>query len=277
MAQANRSLRAGCAGFVVAGTTGESSTLDESEYLELIGWAREAAAGQIPVIAGCSDNATERALSKARAAEQAGANALLVATPHYNKPEPEGLLAHYETLHKATKIPVILYNVPGRTGVNLGLETIVRLSRLPRIIGLKDSTSDITRPARLVRDVDPAFTVLAGEDSTAPAFWAQGARGSISVTANLVPEWLVTCFAAWQSGNAIIFNEYRDKLTPLHQMLFLETSPAPLKYALHRIGIGNGHLRLPLTPPRPETCEAIDDGLERAGLLEPRQVPKRAS
>ncbi|MEO1015066.1 MAG: 4-hydroxy-tetrahydrodipicolinate synthase [Pseudomonadota bacterium] len=260
-----RQIAAGSAAVCPAGTTGESATLSHAEHRRVIELAVEAAAGRVPVIAGVGSNATAEALDLARFAEEAGADGLLAVCGYYNKPTQEGLIAHFTALHDNTSLPIVLYNVPGRTVVGLSVETIAALSKLPRIVGVKDATGDLARVAlqRLASGAD--FIQLSGEDMTAVGFNAMGGRGCIGVTANVAPGLCAKMQKASLSGDFEAALAIQDRLAPLHEVLFIETNPGPVKYAMSVLGLCAPDVRLPLAAPRPETrkrVEAVLQGLE---------------
>ncbi|MCA8933954.1 MAG: 4-hydroxy-tetrahydrodipicolinate synthase, partial [Rhodospirillaceae bacterium] len=217
---------------VPCGTTGESPTLSHAEHMRVVELCVEAVGGRIPVIAGTGSNSTEEAIQLTRHAQDAGASAALVVVPYYNKPTQAGLYAHYEAIHNATDLPIIIYNIPGRSVVDMSVETMARLAELPNIVGVKDSTNDLGRPVLTRRAIGEDFVLLSGEDLTAAAFLAQGGHGCISVTANAAPAQCAKMHRAWREGDLAAFAEVRDSLVPLHRALFLESSPAPVKYAL---------------------------------------------
>ncbi|HNR77673.1 MAG TPA: 4-hydroxy-tetrahydrodipicolinate synthase, partial [Parvularculaceae bacterium] len=228
----DRQVKGGTAAVVPVGTTGESATVTHEEHRRLIALAVEAAAGRATVIAGAGSNSTAEAIEIARFAEKAGADALLTVTGYYNKPTQAGLIAHFTALHDAVSLPIILYNVPGRTVANLSVETIATLSKLTRIVGVKDATGDLARVAlqRLASGAD--FIQLSGEDMTAVGFNAMGGKGCISVTSNVAPDLCAKMQKATLAGDFAAALAVQDRLAPLHDVLFAETSPGPVKYAL---------------------------------------------
>ncbi len=242
----DRQIAAGTTAICPAGTTGESATLGHAEHRRLIDLSVEAAAGRVPVIAGAGSNATAEAIELALHAEAAGADAILSVTGYYNKPTQAGLIAHFTALHEATRLPIVLYNVPGRTVANLSVETIGVLSKLPRIIGVKDATGDLARVAlqRLASGAD--FIQLSGEDMTAVGFNAMGGKGCIGVTANVAPDLCAQMQRASLAGDLATALALQDRLAPLHEALFIETSPAPVKYAMSLLGLCTDEVRLPL-------------------------------
>jgi 4-hydroxy-tetrahydrodipicolinate synthase len=260
---------AGTHGFVPVGTTGESPTLDHAEHERVIELVIEVVAGRRPVIAGTGSNSTAEAISLTAHAKAAGADAALVVTPYYNKPTQEGLFAHYQAIHDAVDIPIIIYNIPGRSVVDMAPHTMARLSRLPNIIGVKDASNDITRPLVTRQLCGAEFCQLSGEDGNALAFLAHGGHGCISVTANVAPALCAAMQDAWAAGRAADALVLQDRLFPLHTALFLETSPAPSKYALSRLGRCSPELRLPLVGVGEATAQAVDAALASAGLIDP--------
>lgn len=259
----DRQIKAGTAAVVPVGTTGESATLSHAEHRRVIELAVEAAGGRVPVIAGAGSNATAEAIELARFAERAGANAILAVTGYYNKPTQAGLIAHFTALHAAVGLPIVLYNVPGRTVANLSIETIGKLSKLPRIIGVKDATGDLARVALQRLASGPDFIQLSGEDMTAVGFNAMGGRGCIGVTANVAPELCARMQAASLAGDLAAAVAIQDQLAPLHEALFIETSPGPVKYAMSLMGLCTADLRLPLAPTSEETQARVRAALER--------------
>ncbi len=261
----------GTHGFVPCGTTGETPTLSEVEHKSLIRACIAQTKGRVPVMAGTGSNSTEKAVDLARFAEKSGADAILVVTPYYNKPTQEGLYQHYKAIHDATDLPVILYNVPGRTGVDISVETVARLGALKRIAGIKDAAPDLSRPLQIRHELGPDFIQLSGEDATVAAYLAQGGHGCISVTANVAPHLCADLHNAWREKDFEAFEQARDLLLPLHKALFIETSPAPAKYCLSRLGLCAEDLRLPLVPVSLATRHKLDVAMEAIGLFPPMQ------
>lgn len=259
-------IASGTHGLVPCGTTGETPTLSDSEHKSLIEACIEAAAGRVPVIAGAGSNATEKALELARFAEKSGADGILVVTPYYNKPSQEGMFQHYKTLNDKQGLPVILYNVPGRTGVELSVETVIRLGALKRIVAIKDASIDLTRPLLIRRALGDDFIQLSGEDGTVAAYLAQGGHGCISVTANVAPKLCAQLHNSWQKKDWKTFTKVRDALMPLHKTLFAETNPAPAKYFLSKMGKIENSLRLPLLPVSAPTRKLLDAAMKEAGV-----------
>lgn len=261
-------IESGTAGFVPVGTTGESPTLDHAEHRRVIELCIEITAGRRPVIAGTGSNATAEAISLTRHAKAAGADAALIVTPYYNKPTQAGLFAHYKAIHDAVDLPIIIYNIPGRSVVDMSPQTMARLAELPNIVGVKDASNDITRPLATREVCGPDFCQLSGEDGNALAFLAHGGHGCISVTANAAPALCAAMHEAWNAGRPAEALAIQRRLFPLHNALFLETNPAPVKYAVSRLGRAGGELRLPLVEVTEATRKAVDAALEYAGLLE---------
>jgi 4-hydroxy-tetrahydrodipicolinate synthase len=239
-------IRHGATALVVGGTTGEAPTLSDAEHGKLVRIAVAIARHRVPVIAGAGANATAHAIELTKDAEGNGADAVLSVVPYYNKPTQEGIVAHYRAIAAATGLPVILYDVPSRTARGLADETVLRLAEVPRIIGLKDAAGDITRPARLRPRLGPEFRLLSGDDALAPAYFAQGGDGCISVTSNLAPGLCRDMFLAVRQGQSARVRRLTGPVTQLSAALFCETNPVPLKYALSRLGLMSARVRLPL-------------------------------
>ena len=259
-------LAAGTDGVVVGGTTGESPVLERGEIEELIRRAKSQIGGRIPVIAGSGTNSTAGSVALSRAAEAAGADALLVVTPYYNKPTQEGLFQHFSAVADAVDIPLILYNVPGRTACDMLADTVARLSQHPRIAGVKEATGDIARGAAILRQARPGFLLLSGDDPTAAELIRIGARGVISVTANVAARAMHELCAAGlagRHGEAMAINE---RLIPLHKALFVESNPIPVKWAVHRLGLIGPGIRLPLTPLSAPLHGAVAAAMAAAGV-----------
>lgn len=257
----------GTHGLVPCGTTGESPTLSHDEHNRVIDLCVEAAAGRIPVIAGTGSNSTDEAIATTAHAKAAGADAALVVTPYYNKPTQAGLYAHYKAIHDAVKIPIVIYNIPGRSAVDMSVETMAELAKLPRIVGVKDATADLTRPSKTRAAIGTKFCQLSGEDATAVAFNAQGGAGCISVTANVAPRLCSQLQQATLDGDYRAALALHDRLMPLHQALFVETSPGPVKFAASLLGLCTPELRLPLVPPGKATQDKVRAAMQAAGIL----------
>lgn len=256
----------GTHGFVPVGTTGESPTLSHAEHERVVELCIEAAARRRPVIAGTGSNATAEAISLTRHAARAGADAALIVTPYYNKPTQDGLYAHYRAIHDATEIPIIIYNIPGRSVIDMSVETMARLAELPRIVGVKDATADIVRPLLTTQRCGAEFCQLSGEDGNALAFLAHGGHGCISVTANVAPALCAAMHEAWRAGRPEEALALQRRLLPLHRALFCETSPAPAKYALARMGKCTEEVRLPLVGLSEASRATVDAALVAVGI-----------
>ncbi len=257
----------GTHGLVPVGTTGESPTLSHEEHRRVVELCVEAARGRVPVIAGTGSNSTAEAIELTAHAKAAGADAALVVTPYYNKPTQEGLYHHYKAIHDAVDLPIIIYNIPGRCVVDMAVETMARLAELPNIVGVKDATNDLARPLRTRTEIGPDFCQLSGEDATVTGFLAQGGHGCISVTGNVAPRLCATLHEAWQKGDLATMGEIRDRLMPLHQALFCETSPAPVKFAASLLGKATDDVRLPLVPATAAARERVRAAMRQAGLI----------
>jgi 4-hydroxy-tetrahydrodipicolinate synthase len=261
-------LQSGTHGLVPAGTTGESPTLSMDEHKEIISRTVKLANGKAVVLAGTGSNNTAEAIELTRHAETAGADAALIITPYYNKPTQEGIFQHFKALHAATNLPLMLYDVPGRTVARLSDELVKRLkNELPRIIGLKDATADLARPLALSLVFNDDFRLFSGEDATVLPFYVQGGHGCISVTSNVAPSLCAALYTNYTAGNLAEAQRINRLLLPLSNALFFETSPAPVKYALSKLGLCSNTLRLPLVPITAATAAAVDKALEHAGLL----------
>lgn len=257
----------GTQGIVPVGTTGESPTLSHTEHKHVVELAIKAAKGRVPVMAGAGSNSTSEAVGLARHAEQVGANAVLVVTPYYNKPTQEGLFRHFEAIATAISLPVFIYNIPGRSVVDMSVETMARLSRIPNIVGVKDATANLTRPLHTTRACGADFVQFSGEDHTALAFLAAGGHGCISVTSNVAPKLCAQMHNAWAKGDIKAAMEIQHRLVPLHDVMFCETSPGPVKYAASLLGFGANHVRLPLAPISAASEEKVKAAMRDAGLL----------
>jgi 4-hydroxy-tetrahydrodipicolinate synthase len=262
-------LREGTDGVVVGGTTGESPVLDRGELEELVRRARARVAGRIPVIAGSGTNDTARSILLSQAAEAAGADALLVVTPYYNKPTQEGLYRHFTAIADAVGIPVILYNVPGRTACDMLADTVARLSQHPRIAGVKEATGDVARGAAIREQSRPGFVLLSGDDPTAADLIRIGAQGVISVTANVAARAMHELCDAALAGRHGAATAINARLVPLHQALFVEANPIPVKWALQRMGLIGPGIRLPLTPLSPGLHATVEAAMRAAGVALP--------
>ena len=261
-----RQVEGGSHGLVPVGTTGESPTLSEAEHVRVIGLCVAAARGRVPVIAGVGSNNTEAARRLARGAADAGADGLLATTGYYNKPSQAGLLAHFRALAEETPLPIVLYNVPGRTACDIAVGTLAELSRLPTVAGVKDATGDLARVARQRRECADGFAQLSGEDATAVGFNAMGGTGCISVGANVAPDRFASLQNACADGDWDAARDLQTQLIPLIDALFADTNPAPVKYALGRMGLCQPALRLPLVEADADARRAVDAALDGLGL-----------
>lgn len=257
----------GSHGLVPVGTTGESPTLSHDEHKRVVEACVKTVAGRVPVIAGAGSNNTAEAIDLAQFAEKAGANALLVVTPYYNKPNQEGLYRHYKAINDAVGIPIFIYNIPGRSVIDMSVETMARLNELDNIVGVKDATAKLDRVSAQRQAMGPGFIQISGEDGTALGFMAHGGHGCISVTANIAPRLCAEFQTACLKGDFATALDIQDKLFPLHNALFIEPSPQGAKYALSLLGKMDNELRLPLVPVAPSTEAALRKALEHAGLL----------
>ena len=260
-------IKEGTSALVPCGTTGESPTLSHEEHKEVVELCIAAAKKRVPVIAGTGSNNTAESIDLAKHAKKAGADAQLVVTPYYNKPTQEGLYQHYKALHDAVELPIIIYNIPIRTAVDMSVATMARLAALPNIVGVKDATNDLARPLRTRQAIGPDFCMLSGEDVTALAFNAQGGVGCISVTANVAPRACADMQEAWQKGDIVRAARINDRLAALHDALFVETSPAPVKYAASLLGKSTPEVRSPLVAASAEAQAKVQQAMRVAGVL----------
>ena len=252
---------------VSVGTTGESATLSMQEHVDVIEFTMKQVGGRIPVIAGTGANNTVEAIELTQHAKQAGADAALLVVPYYNKPTQEGLYLHYKAIAEAVDIPQVLYNVPGRTVVDMQQATVERLADIENIIAIKDATGDVARGAKLIEAVKGRMIVLSGDDESAFALMRHGAKGNISVTANVAPKIMSQIFGLALKGEFEQAEALNQKIAHLHQDLFIESSPIPAKYALYKMGHIEQGIRLPLTWLTPEHQQVMDEALAKAGLL----------
>jgi 4-hydroxy-tetrahydrodipicolinate synthase len=257
----------GTRGLVPCGTTGESPTLSHAEHKRVVELCLDVAKGKVPVIAGAGSNSTAEAIELTKHAEQAGADAVLVVTPYYNKPTQEGLYQHYKAVHDASSIPIVIYNIPPRSVVDMSVATMARLAKLPRIVGVKDATMDLARPLRTKLAIGAKFCQLSGEDATALPYLAQGGHGCISVTANVAPRLCSDMHKAWADRDLATAMTLNERLMPLHDALFCETSPGPVKYAASLLGLCEPTARLPICEIAAESKEKVAGALRTAGLL----------
>ena len=257
----------GTNGLVPVGTTGESPTLNHSEHKQVVEWCVAQAKGRVPVVAGSGSNSTAEAIELSRHAEQAGADAVLIVTPYYNKPTQEGLYQHYKAINDAIGIPIIIYNIPGRSVIDMSVDTMQRLFELPNIAGVKDATANVVRVSQQRAAMGADFNQLSGEDATALGFMAHGGHGCISVTSNVAPRLCAEFQGACHKGDYATALKLQDKLMPLHTTLFIETNPAPAKYALSVLGKCTETVRLPMVPVSEKTRAAVREAMVHAGLI----------
>ncbi len=262
-----RQIEAGTHGLVPVGTTGESATLSDDEHEQVIRLCIKTASGRVPVIAGAGANDTAYAISIAKRAQDFGADALLAVTGYYNRPNQAGVIAHYTALHDATEIPIVIYNIPARTAVNISVETMATLSALPRIVGVKDATGDLARVALERKYCQDGFIQLSGEDMTAVGYNAMGGSGCISVTSNVAPSLCAAMQEATLQGDYGRALEFQDMLAPLHQALFSDASPGPAKYALSLLGLATADVRLPLVPASEEAQAKVRAAMKGLDLI----------
>jgi 4-hydroxy-tetrahydrodipicolinate synthase len=257
----------GTHGIVPVGTTGESPTLSHDEHKHVIELAVKAARGRIPVIAGTGSNSTEEAIELSQHAESAGADAVLIVTPYYNKPPQSGLYAHYKAIAEAIGIPIIIYNIPGRSVIDMKVDTMARLAQLPNIAGVKDATADMQRASQQRLACGPDFVHLTGDDASTLGYMAHGGNGCISVISNIAPRQCADFQNACLAGDFAKARRIHEQLMPLHDVMFIEANPAPVKYMAARLGLCSSDLRLPLVPVTAESAARIDAALEATGLL----------
>ena len=260
-------IKEGTQGLVPVGTTGESPTLSHAEHRRVVDIAIEVAAGRVPVIAGAGSNSTTEAIELTRHAKEAGAAAALVVTPYYNKPTQEGLYLHYIAIADAVDLPIVIYNIPPRSVVDMTAETMGRLARHPNIVGVKDATASLVRPLHTTQTCGKDFIQLSGEDHTALAFLAAGGHGCISVTSNIAPRLCSAMHAAWAEGRIADAMAIQERLVPVHDAMFAEASPAPVKYAASLLGLAAPTSRLPIAPLSDGVRERVRTALTGAGLL----------
>jgi len=261
-------IKEGSHGVVPCGTTGESPTLSHDEHHRVIELCVEVAKGRVPVIAGTGSNSTAEAIELTEFARKAGADAALVVAPYYNKPTQEGLKLHFRAIADAVDIPLILYNVPGRTVVDIAVDTVVDLAKHPNIVGIKEATGDVSRATAIKLAVGEDFSLLSGDDGTSVGFLAHGGHGCISVTSNIAPRLCAQLQDAWTLDSTEDIYRIRDILHPLHEILFCESSPAPVKYAAHLLGKCEPDVRLPLAQVTLKNKARIEEAMRGAGLLD---------
>ena len=257
----------GTNGIVPVGTTGESPTLSHEEHKQVVELAVKTARGRVPVMAGAGSNSTAEAIGLARHAERAGADAVLVVTPYYNKPTQEGLYRHYKAIAESMALPVFIYNIPGRSVIDMSVETMARLAEIKNIAGVKDATANLTRPLHTTQACGGNFIQFSGEDHTALAYLASGGHGCISVTANVAPRLCAQMHAAWAKGDVKTAMEIQQRLVPLHDVMFCESNPGPVKYAASLLGFGANQVRLPLVPVSAASAVKVQAVMREIGLL----------
>lgn len=260
-------IESGSTGLVAVGTTGESPTLSHEEHETVVEEVVKAANGRVPVIAGTGSNNTAEGIRLTQHAARVGADAALVVTPYYNKPSQEGLYQHFKALHDSADVPILIYNIPGRSAIDMSVETMASLSKLPRIVGVKDATGDLSRVPKQRMACGKDFIQLSGEDATALGFNAHGGTGCISVTANVAPELCARMQAATLGGDYEAALEITDRLMPLHISIFIEPGLAGAKYGLSLLGRCSEEVRLPIVTPSEATRNAIREAMDRAGIL----------
>ncbi|MFJ2363888.1 4-hydroxy-tetrahydrodipicolinate synthase [Pseudomonas sp. NPDC087697] len=260
-------LQNGTHAIVAVGTTGESATLDVNEHIEVIRRVVKQVNGLIPVIAGTGANSTREAIELTTNAKTAGADACLLVTPYYNKPTQEGLYLHFKAIAEAVDIPQILYNVPGRTACDMLAETVIRLSTVKNIIGIKEATGDLSRAKAILDGVSKDFLVISGDDATAVELILLGGKGNISVTANVAPRAMADLCIAALNGDAVKARAIHEKLMPLNKTLFIESNPIPVKWALHEMGLMPDGIRLPLTWLSEACHEPLRQAMRQSGVL----------
>lgn len=251
----------------VVGTTGESPTVNVDEHCEIIRVAVEQARKRVPIMAGCGANSTTEAIELTRFANAVGADCHLQVVPYYNKPSQQGLYQHFKAIAEAVDLPMVLYNVPGRSVADLAHDTVLRLAQVPGIVGIKDATGNLERGQWLIRDVPTGFAVYSGDDPTAVALMLCGGQGNVSVTANIAPRQMHDLCVAAIAGDARRAMEIQRTLMPVHKHLFVQANPIPLKWAMQRMGLCGGAMRLPMTPLEPEFAPALEHALRQGGLI----------
>jgi 4-hydroxy-tetrahydrodipicolinate synthase len=257
----------GTNGLVPVGTTGESPTLSHDEHKRVVEWCIDQARKRVPVIAGAGSNSTAEAIDFSKHAEKAGADAVLIVTPYYNKPTQEGLYRHFKAINDAIGIPIIIYNIPGRSVIDMSVDTMKRLYELKNVAGVKDATANLVRVSQQRAEIGEGFNQLSGEDGTCLGFMAHGGHGCISVTSNVAPRLCAEFQSACLKGDYAAALKLHDKLMPLHQNLFIETNPSPAKYALAVLGKISDDVRLPMVPLSEKSKAAVRDAMVHAGLI----------
>jgi 4-hydroxy-tetrahydrodipicolinate synthase len=267
VALVERQIAGGVHGLVPVGTTGETATLSHEEHRRVVELCVETARGRVPVVAGAGSNSTEEAIELDRHAKTIGADAALVVTPYNNRPSQEGLYAHYAAINEAVQLPVLVYNVPGRTSVDISNDVLVRLSRLPNIVGIKDATGDLTRASLQRIDCGEDWVMLSGDDGSGLGYMVHGGHGCISVTANVAPEQTAALYDAALSGDWAGALQHQDRLVRLHKALFSDASPSPTKYALAHLGLCAEDVRLPIVPASEAARREVLEAMREAGVV----------
>jgi 4-hydroxy-tetrahydrodipicolinate synthase len=257
----------GTNGLVPVGTTGESPTLSHDEHKKVVEWCVDQTKGRVPVIAGAGSNSTAEAIDFSKHAEKAGADAVLIVTPYYNKPTQEGMYQHFKAINDAIGIPIIIYNIPGRSVIDMSVDTMKRLFALKHITGVKDATANMVRVSQQRAELGDGFNQLSGEDGTCLGFMAHGGHGCISVTSNVAPRLCAEFQSACLKGDYATALKLQDKLMPLHQHLFVETNPSPAKYALSLLGKLSDEVRLPMVPLSEKSKTVVREAMVHAGLI----------
>ena len=257
----------GTHGLVPTGTTGESPTLNHDEHKHVIELCIKTARGRVPVIAGTGSNSTDEAIELSQYAQAAGADAVLVVTPYYNKPTQEGLFQHFKAINDAISIPLIIYNIPGRSVIDMKVDTMARLAGMKNIGGVKDATADLHRASQTKLAMGPGFRLLTGDDASALGYMAHGGHGCISVASNIAPRLCADFQNACMAGDFAKALRLHEQLMPLHDVMFIEANPGPVKYIASRLGLCSVEMRLPLVPPSEDACRKIDAALVATGLL----------
>lgn len=260
-------IQQGTSALVPVGTTGESPTLSHEEHKKIVEIAVKISAGRVPVLAGAGSNCTDEAIEMAKFAKEVGASAALVVTPYYNKPTQEGLFLHYTAIANASEFPVYIYNIPGRSVIDMSVETMARLAENPFIVGVKDATANLVRPIQERRAIKKRFNMLSGEDGTVVSYLAAGGNGCISVTANVAPKFCAQIHKAWKEGKVAEAINLQDRLSVLHDAMFCESNPGPVKFAASLLGLSNEVCRLPLAPITDASRQKVKHALEVVGLL----------
>ncbi|MGO4525350.1 4-hydroxy-tetrahydrodipicolinate synthase [Microvirga sp. 2MCAF35] len=263
----NWQIQEGTSGLVPVGTTGESPTLTHAEHERVVEICVQETKGRVPVIAGAGSNSTAEAVAFSKHAEKVGADAVLIVTPYYNKPTQEGLYQHFKAINDAIGIPIFIYNIPGRSIIDMSVETMARLYELKNIVGVKDATANMARASLQRQVLGPDFIQLSGEDATALGFMAHGGHGCISVTSNVAPRLCAEMQSACLKGDYASALKVQDRLMPLHTNLFIETNPTPVKYAASLLGLMEDKVRLPLVPASENAKQAVRSAMVHAGLI----------